>query len=151
MGHVLGRFGDVEAVRMEQDATKPLPRSTPDNRAFWEGCREHKIMLPWCMECDRPHWPPGPVCCHCFGEALTWRQASGRGVVSSWVVVHKAWLPAFAADIPYNAVQVELEEGVRLTGNVVGVENAALHVGMAVEAVFDDVTPEATLPRFRPR
>ncbi len=133
------------------EAAKPVPRLTPDNRAFWEGCREHKIMLPWCRHCDRPHWPPGPVCPYCFGDDLTWKQSSGRGTVSSWVVVYKAWLPAFAADIPYNAVQVELEEGVRLTGNVVGAPNEILRVGLPVEVVFDDVTPEATLPRFKPR
>ena len=78
---------------------KPLPRLTPDNRRFWEGCRQHKIMLPWCTPCDRPHWPPGPVCPYCFGETLSWKQASGRGVISSWVIVHKAWLPAFEADL----------------------------------------------------
>jgi uncharacterized OB-fold protein len=82
---------------------------------------------------------------------LAWEQATGRGTVSSWVVVHKAWLPAFAADLPYNAVQVELEEGVRLTCNLVGAGNEALRVGLQVEAVFDDVTADATLPRFRPR
>ena len=130
---------------------KPVPRHTPDNHQFWEGCREHKIMLPWCLHCDRPHWPPGPVCPYCFGDFLTWRQASGLGKVSSWVIVRKGWLPAFEADLPYNAVQVELEEGVRLTGNVVGLPNESLRVGLPVEVVFDDVTPEATLPRFRPR
>jgi len=134
-----------------QEAKKPLPRLTPDNRPFWEGCRQHKIKLPWCLHCDRPHWPPGPVCPYCFGDVLSWKQASGLGKVSSWVVVHKPWLPAFEGDIPYNAVQVELEEGVRLTGNVVGVPNDALRVGLPVEAVFDDVTPEVTLPRFAPR
>ncbi len=130
---------------------KPVPRLTPDNSPFWEGCRQHRIMLPTCQHCRRPHWPPGPVCPYCFGDALTWEQASGRGTVSSWVVVHKGWLPAFEADLPYNAVQVELEEGVRLTGNVVGTGNEVLRVGLPVEAVFDDVTPDVTLPRFRPR
>ena len=134
-----------------QPTQKPVPRLTPDNRPFWEGCRQHKIMLPWCRDCDRPHWPPGPVCPHCFGDHLTWRQAVGLGEVTSWVIVCKAWLPAFEADLPYNAVQVELAEGVRLTGNVVGAPNAALRVGLAVEVVFDDVTPDVTLPRFRPR
>lgn len=129
---------------------KPIPRITPDNAPFWEGCRQHRIMLPTCVSCHRPHWPPGPVCPYCFGDVLAWTQASGRGVVSSWVVVHKAWLPAFEADLPYNAVQVELEEGVRLTCNLVGAGNEALCVGLEVEVVFDDVTPEATLPRFRP-
>lgn len=135
---------------MSESTDKPLPRLTPDNRRFWEGCRQHRIMLPTCLSCDRPHWPPGPVCPFCFSRAITWRQATGLGTVSSWVVVHKAWLPAFAADLPYNAVQVELDEGVRLTGNVVGIPNAELRVGMRVKAVFEDVTPTATLPRFQP-
>jgi uncharacterized OB-fold protein len=65
--------------------------------------------------------------------------------------VHQKWFPAFAGDIPYNAAQVELEEGVRLTASLVEVENGEIAVGMAVEAVFDPVTPEVTLPRFRPR
>lgn len=132
-------------------AEKPLPRLTPDNRIFWESARQHRLMLPYCVHCRRPHWPPGPVCPFCFRDDVTWTEASGRGTVSSWVVVHKAWLPAFAADIPYNAVQVHLEEGVCLTGNVVGIANEALHVGLPVQVVFDDVTPEATLTRFRPR
>lgn len=66
------------------------------------------------------------------------------------MIVHKAWFTAFKADLPYNAVQVELDEGVRLTGNVVGVPNEALRVGLPVQVVFDDVTADATLPRFRP-
>ena len=81
---------------------------------------------------------------------VEWRRASGRGRISSWVVVHQEWLPAFKSELPYNAVQVELEEGVRLTGNVVGVPNGALKVGLPVEVVFDDVTETATLPRFQP-
>lgn len=133
------------------DQTKPLPRITPDDQAFWDGTRQHKLLLPTCSHCRRASWPPGPVCPHCFSDALTWTEASGHGTVSSWVVVHKAWLPAFAADIPYNAVQVQLEEGVCLTGSLVGAGNDALRVGLPVQAVFDDVTPEVTLVRFEPR
>ncbi len=132
-------------------SAKPLPRLTPDNQTFWNSCRAHRMLLPWCPHCERPHWPPGPVCPYCLGEELTWRPSFGVGVISSWVIVHKAWLPAFEADIPYNAVQVELEEGVRLTGNLVGAGNEVLRVGLSVEVVFDDVTPEVTLPRFKPR
>ncbi len=151
MGHVLGRLDHHAEIDMVEEKAKPLPRLTPDNRIFWESARQHKLMLPYCLHCERPYWPPGPVCPYCFGEELTWKEASGRGTVSSWVVVYKAWLPAFAADIPYNAVQVHLEEGVCLTGNVVGIPNEALRVGLPVQVVFDDVTPEAALTRFRPR
>jgi len=129
---------------------KPLPRITPDSEPFYSGLREGRFVLPYCSDCERPHLPPGPVCPHCFSEKIQWRNASGRGRVSSWTVVHKAWFPAFQDDIPYNVVQVELAEGPRLTANVVEVENEQLRIGMPVEIVYDEVTPEITMPRFRP-
>ena len=64
--------------------------------------------------------------------------------------MHKAWFPAFAAAIPYDVVQVELAEGPRLTADLVDAAPGSLRVGLAVDAVFDKVTPEITLPRFRP-
>ena len=134
------------------DATeKPTPRVTPDNRPFWDGCREHVLRLPWCADCDRAFLPPAPVCPGCFGERIDWRAATGRATVSSFVVVHQRWFPAFAGEIPYNACQVELEEGPRLTSSLVGIDNGDIEVGLEVEAVFDDVNDGMTLPRFRPR
>ena len=40
-------------------------------------------------------------------------------------------------------------EGPRLTANLVDVPIDAIRIGMPVEVVFDDVTPEISLPRFR--
>jgi len=128
---------------------KPLPRVSPDNRPFWDGCKQHELRLPFCAACGKPHLPPGPVCPFCFGDRLDWRPASGRGTVTSFTVVHQPWFPAFKAELPYNIVQVELAEGPRLTASLVGA-NADLRVGLPVEVVFDDVTPDVTLPRFRP-
>jgi uncharacterized OB-fold protein len=130
---------------------KPLPRLTPDNEPFYKGLRERRLLLPYCMDCGKPHLPPGPVCPWCFTDHIEWRTASGRGRVSTWTVVHKAWFPAFAADIPYNVVQVELDEGPRLTANVVGLPNERLAIGLPVTIDFDDVTADLTMPRFRPR
>jgi len=130
---------------------KPLPRITPDNRPFWEAARRHELHLPRCLDCQRPWWPPGPVCPDCLSARHEWTRVSGRGVVSSWVVFHKLYFPAFADDIPYAVVQVELEEGPRLISNLVGVKNEEIRLGMPVEIVFDDVTPEISIPRFRPR
>jgi uncharacterized OB-fold protein len=130
---------------------KPLPRLTPDNEPFYKGLRERRLLLPYCTDCGKPHLPPGPVCPWCFTEHIEWRPVSGRGRISTWTVVHKAWFAAFAADIPYNVVQVELEEGPRLTANVVGLPNEQLAIGLPVTIDFEDVTAEVTLPRFRPR
>jgi len=129
---------------------KPLPRVTPDAQPFWDACRAGRWVLPYCRDCGRAHLPPGPVCPFCFADAIEWRAASGRGTISTWTVVHQPWFPAFRDDLPYNVVQVELEEGPRLTANVVGVHHTALRVGMSVRVVFDAVTEDMTLPRFAP-
>ncbi len=128
---------------------KPLPRITPDNRPFWEAARRHELWLPHCDDCRRPFWPPGPACPACFGENLAWHAVSGRGAISSWVLFHRAWFPSFAGDIPYAVVQVELDEGPRLTSGVVDLPHERLAVGLRVQVAFDDVTPEITLPKFR--
>ena len=133
------------------EPAKPLPRITDDNRPFWEACQQGELHLPYCQACNAAYWPPSPLCPTCFEGDVGWRKASGRGTVSSFVVVHQKWFPAFADDLPYNAAQVELEEGPRITTSLVEIDNDAISVGMAVEAVFDAVTPELTLPRFRPR
>jgi uncharacterized protein len=57
--------------------------------------------------------------------------------------------PAWEGDVPYNIAMVELAEGVRLWSNVVGCDPDAVQIGDAVELIYDDVTPEVTLPRFR--
>lgn len=130
---------------------RPLPRITPDNRPFWEAARRHELRLQRCGECGRFWYPPGPVCPDCLSEHFEWSQVSGRGIISSWVVFHKAYFPAFAAEIPYAVVQVELEEGPRLISSLVGISREEIRIGIPVEVVFDDVTPELSLPRFRRR
>lgn len=128
---------------------RPRPRIGPDNEPFWEGCRSHSLMLPTCAECGKPHLPPGPVCPYCFSDRITWQRATGQGRVTSWTIVHKAWFPAFRDDIPYNVVQIELDEGPRLTSSLVDLSGRKPDIGQRVEVVFDDVDDTLTLHRFR--
>lgn len=128
---------------------KPLPRITPDNRPFWDAARRHQLALQRCADCARFRYPPAPVCAECLSDRAEWTAVSGRGTVSTFVVFHQRFFPSFAPDIPYNVVQVELDEGPRLTANLVDVPNAEIGIGMRVQVVFDDVTPEVSLPRFR--
>jgi uncharacterized OB-fold protein len=58
-------------------------------------------------------------------------------------------LPAFEATLPYNVVDVVLEEGVHFVSQVLDCPPEALHAGMAVEAVFVAVTDDVTLVKFR--
>jgi uncharacterized OB-fold protein len=57
--------------------------------------------------------------------------------------------PAFADDAPYAAAVIEMEEGVRLVSRVIDCPPDDLAIGMPVEVIFEDVTPEITLPVFR--
>jgi uncharacterized protein len=63
--------------------------------------------------------------------------------------VHKAWFPAFRDDTPYNVVQVELDEGPRLTSHIIGAGAQMIQIGQRVEVVFTDVDQELTLHGFR--
>ena len=150
VGHGLGRFPDLPELKgRPMDATaKPLPRITVDNRPFWEACRRGELHHPHCPACGRAFLPPGPVCPYCFGTGVAWRRASGRGTVSSFVVVHQKWFAAFADDIPYNAAQVELEEGPRLTASLVGIDNEAIAVGLEVEVVSMTSRPRSPCRAF---
>jgi uncharacterized OB-fold protein len=128
---------------------KPRPSIGPDNAAFWQGCRQGHLLLPFCRGCGKAHLPPGPVCPFCFAEEIEWRPASGRGRISTRTRVHKAWFPAFAGEIPYNVVQVELDEGPRLTSQLVGTGDEKIAIGARVKAVFTEVDADLTLHAFR--
>ena len=75
---------------------------------------------------------------------------SGRGTVFSYAVMHQVYHPGFAAEVPYAVVVVELAEGARLVSNLVDCPLRDVTIGMPVEVVFEEVTPEVTLPKFRP-
>jgi uncharacterized OB-fold protein len=60
------------------------------------------------------------------------------------------YFPTFEAELPYNVAYVELDEGPKLMTNVVDVAPEDIRCDMPVEAVFDDVTDEISLPKFRP-
>jgi uncharacterized OB-fold protein len=71
--------------------------------------------------------------------------------VNSWVIFHQSYFRGYDSDIPYNVAEVELDEGPRVLTNLIGVKNDEIRVGMPVEIVYDDVTNEITLAKFRPR
>ena len=73
----------------------------------------------------------------------------GRGVVHNFVVYQRAWEPWFKGRVPYAVVQVELEEGPRLTTNLVETKLEAVTIGMPVEAAYEDITDDITLLQFR--
>ena len=130
---------------------KPLPTITDENREFWEGAKRGKLRMQKCRSCGHIRYPISHACPQCLSYEFGWTDLSGRGEVYSYVVFHQLYNKAFEKDIPYNVALVQLEEGPRIFSNIVGVDNDAVKIGDKVEAAFDPVTPEVTIPRFRPR
>ena len=89
---------------------------------------------------------PAPSC-----RSFEWDtvEASGRGEVFSYVVVHHPQVPGF--DYPLPIAVVELEEGTRLVADLVGVDPADVRIGMPVEVEIVAADDELTMPMFRPR
>jgi len=128
---------------------KPVPAITPELAPFFEAAKKHQLVVQRCGACGVLRFPARPVCSACMSRETEWVPVSGRGTVYTLAVMHQAIDAGFAAEVPYAVVLVELDEGPRMISNVVGMPAAEIEVGMPVEVVFDELTPEVTLPKFR--
>lgn len=134
---------------------RPAPGISDDTRFFWDGARAGKLMIQRCKACGALRHPPGPCCPECHSFEWDALEASGRGTVYSFVVMHYPEVPPF--DYPNPIGLIELEEGTRLVAQLVGVKPADVHIGMPVQVEFNQVDVGApdgndtiALPQFRP-
>jgi uncharacterized OB-fold protein len=139
-----------------ETSSKPVPVPDEASRPFFDGARRGVLLLRRCHDCGTFMWPTGgigtplrPRCVSCFSGALEWAPADGRGTLYSFALMHQVYDPAFADEVPYNIAVVELDEGVRMTTNVVGCANEQLWIGMPVEVIFEHVSDEVAIPKFR--
>ncbi len=130
---------------------KPLPLITGDNKEFWEGLKRHELLIQRCADCKTPRMYPRPMCQDCGSMNDEFVKVSGKGTIYSYIIIRRAVHPAFKDGVPYAVVLVELDDapGIRLPSNVTNCKPEELKIGMPVEVVFEDVTPEVTLPKFR--
>ncbi|MHB1420296.1 MAG: Zn-ribbon domain-containing OB-fold protein [Bacillota bacterium] len=129
---------------------KPLPEPDSDSRYFWDQAREHRLVAQYCSSCQSFFFYPRSFCPECLSPETEWKEVSGRGAVYTYTVVRRSPSPAFQQDVPYVLAVVELAEGIRLMTNVVGCPPESVKVGMPVEVVFEDVTANISLPKFKP-
>jgi len=128
---------------------KPLPLMEGTTAAFYGHCRNRELRFQRCTGCGRWRHVPRLCCSDCGSWDWEWARSSGRGKVFTWTVVARPMHPAFAGDAPYAPAIIELEEGVRMVSWVVDCPPEELATGMPVAVIFEDVTDEVTLPRFR--
>lgn len=129
----------------------PLPALTRDNLPFYEAAKRGELRFQRCAGCGTFRHYPRPACPQCLSRDYTWERSTGRGTVYTWTIVRGPTLPAFAGKVPYNVVDVLMDEGVHFVSEVLDCPPAEIHAGMPVEAVFLPVTDEVTLVKFRRR
>ncbi len=132
------------------DYIKPLPVPSKWSQPFWDGAKQHKLLLKKCAKCGHIDHPPYLYCTECSAEQYKWVEASGRGMIYAFTTTLIGAPLPFTEDIPYTIAMVDLDEGPRMLTTIVDAEPAELKIGMKVEVVFDNVTEEIAIPRFRP-
>ena len=114
---------------------RPAPQQSELARPYWEAAAEGRLLLQCCSTCGKLRHYPRLLCDACYSDAVGWKAASGRGTIHSWTVAHHAFHPAFAAELPYALVTVDLDEGVRALGRWRG--DMTLSLGQPVQGAFE--------------
>ncbi len=117
---------------------KPAPKPTPETQPFWDGTAAGELRIQRCLTCERHYFYPRPNCPRCGGDQVEWVRVSGRATLYSYVINHRP-APGFEDEAPYAIAVVELEEGVRMMTNIVGVPNVPeqLPLDMELRVVFE--------------
>lgn len=137
------------------DTEKPIPSLTDsDTLSYWRAAKEHRLALQHCGHCDKHLYPPGPSCPVCGSPDVHYRDMGSdiTGRLYSYIVTHRAFVQGFAKDAPYIVALVEID-GLPLTRILANLNNCSVErvkIGMPVKMVWEDRTPEVSLPQWEP-
>ena len=135
---------------MTETTERPLPGIHPDNERYWTSAHERALELPKCSRCGEVFYPLTNRCRNCLSNALEWLPVSGKAKLITWNIMHQIYDPAFKDLAPYVVGVVELEEGARMISNIIEAPHDSLAVGMELALDYIDISPEVTLPVYRP-
>jgi uncharacterized protein len=138
-------------MTMEAQPLRPAPIPDELSEVYWKAAAEEKLVLQRCTVCGEHQFYPRGHCSHCFAFELEWVTASGHGVLHTYSVVYRTASSVFQGRVPYVFAIAELEEGPRLTVNVIDTPLEDLRCDMPVEVVFDHETDDFVLPCVRSR
>jgi hypothetical protein len=150
------------AARVTSPVPVMRPLVSPDTEFFWAGAAAGELRIQRCGNCAALRHPPGPMCPQCgsaqSGSAQSgsiqggaagpgYLTAAGTGEVYSYVVHHHPPVPG--KQLPIVVALVQLPEGVRMVGELIGVSPDQVRIGLPVQVEFVRVDDELTLPAWR--
>ena len=121
----------------EMLARLPGIRIDHDNKEYYRGLLQHRLLLNRCEKCNTWHHPPRASCPKCWSWKITPSEVSGKGTVYLFSFLNS--VPAHGAALPgepFPVVNIELAENVRFTTTVVDCLKAQLVIGMPVELTW---------------
>ena len=116
---------------------RPKPKLDVENRAFWTGGAEGKLLIAKCGDCGQYTHPPRLICRHCQSENIAPDAVPGTGTIDTMTVNHQPWAPGL--EVPFIIARVALDgaPGVYLTSNVVSSPVEAVNFGDKVRVTFE--------------
>ena len=140
---------DAGAGGMPAKPSRIKPPMALDNGWWWERVAEDGVLpIQRCGDCNKLRHPPRPMCDACGSLDFDHIEATGRGTVHTFTVLHSPQIPGY--EYPLIAALVDLEEGERIASNVVGCAPEDCRIGMAVEVFIHEDEDGFKLPLFRP-
>lgn len=134
---------------MIETASRPRPEESELTREFWERAADHVLVRPVCGDCGASFFTPQIACTKCLSLNWSYQPSSGRGVVYSATVVHRAPYPGIEA--PFHLAIVDFpEEGWSMLSNLLVEGEEPVAIGTPVEVDWLDVEEGYALPQFRP-
>src|SRR5271154_2342087 len=113
----------------------PVPQATDVSRPFWDGLRQEKLMIQYSPSSDQWVFYPRVLAPRTLADDLEWRQAKGTATLYTYTVARKPTAPPWTDDLPQLLAVVTLDEGPRLTTELVNVEPEAISIGMRLQPV----------------
>jgi uncharacterized OB-fold protein len=114
------------------------PAVTDLNRAYWTGGSEGKLLIQRCAGCERWVHPPVDRCPACRSSELRAEPVSGRGTVFTFTVNRHPFNPAVPLPYVIALVQLEEQDDLRVTTNIVNCPVDDVTVGMPVQVLFEE-------------
>jgi uncharacterized protein len=135
---------------MAPNASRPIPQpnSYVYTEPFWAAARERKLFLQFCTDTNRFQHYPRPVSIYSGGRNLEWREVSGKGRIYACTVL-RVGRPEVAARLPLQIATIELDEGVRIIGNIIDSRVEDIKIDAPVIVAWDMLDGGAPYPAFQ--
>ena len=134
---------------MSDTKQRPLPVPTKTSQPFWDAAKDRRLVVQYDPDTGAYQFYPRPGSVATGKRNLEWREVSGKGSVYSYTdtLVPTA---GFEDRVPYLIATIDLDEGVRLLANLVGLTEEEVEIGMRVRVCWEKLSDDITYFAFEP-